>query len=171
MMNFNANNNAGFGRSGSLLSNLRFSGVCRIAEKSVRVKIGRNGEEDVKYYIIRDEFGAQFSTFDEKLFEAAIPSESMLLEGKVRISKGNTYLNLTKVAPIHGEDLRTKWDNQKYVDVRRQEMVDMDMDTVFVTKWEQALKDRQFGTLTELELQLDEAILTAQGVPNFAVSD
>jgi hypothetical protein len=159
----NAEKTSGFARNGSLMSNLHFQGVVRIAEKSARVKIGRNGDDDVKYYIIKDEFGAQFSTFDEKLYDDTQVGESMTVYGKVRISKGNTYLNLERITPIVGNDLKTNWDNVQYIAERRQEMIDCDFDTVLVTKWEEALKNRHYSTLTEIELKLDNLIVITRG--------
>lgn len=160
---YNAKLRNGFTRSGFLMSNLRFSGIVRIAEKAERKKLGRNGEDDITYYTIKDEFGASFSCFDKGLFDAAVPGESMLVEGKVKISKGSTYLNLQKIDPVKGSTYQTQWDNPDYLQSVRKRMIDIDLDQSLTDKWENAVDTKQYGTLAEVERILEQVEQTGDG--------
>lgn len=150
----------GFTSGGFLMSNLRFSGIVRIDEKSERIKRGRNGDDDTKYYIIKDEFGASFSCFDVKLYDAALIGESMHVEGKVKISKGSTYLNLQKIEPVQGSRFATQWDSDDHLIQVMERMDKAGLDQNLRDRWEKALTEKQYGTLAEVEKILEQTELT-----------
>ncbi len=154
---------AGFDRRGFLLSNLRFTGICRVAEKSERFKRGVDGREDSRYWMIKDEFGAMFSLWEEEIANRLLPGEQYIFEGMVRISRGSTYLNLKEVRAVYGSEFATQWDNEEFCSAFTQRLRKaLGEDQKLMDRFYWALEQRSFGTLAEVEKILEQTERSSQ---------
>ena len=95
---------AGFRLNDSLCTKISWSGVVRIADKAKIIK-PRPQEQDVVYWSFKDEFGARFSCFQEKLADSILIGEKYELRGEVKIGKGGTFLNISRADVFDGGTL------------------------------------------------------------------
>lgn len=145
----------GFNGRGFLLSNLRFSGVVRVREKSERFKREPKDGEEKSYWIIRDEFGALFSVWERDIADKVLPGEQYEFEGEVKISKGSTFLNLKEVRTVYGSEFATKWDSEDFLKSFKQELLyAFPDDQRMVDRYFWALENRSYGTLAAIEKQV-----------------
>ena len=92
----------GFGLNDTLLSRISFSGILRCSEIQKRTIFTHNDE--IPYWVVRDEFGARLSCFDKHLSERFCPGEVYKVSGEVKIGKGGTFLNLKDAEVFCGRD-------------------------------------------------------------------
>ena len=96
---------SGMNEKGQLLSRLRFSGIIRVWEIDERWKHEDDGE--VPYWIVKDEYGASFLTFEKLLVDSLVVSEKYEVKGEIKIGKGGIYFLLREA----------KAQNKEYVPV------------------------------------------------------
>lgn len=97
----------GFGLNDTLMSKIAFSGVVRISEKELTIKPRPDGKE-LRYWVIRDEFGSRFSCFNEELAEKIVFGEVYIFRGEVKIGKGGTFMNLKSAEVFDGSEFAAK---------------------------------------------------------------
>jgi hypothetical protein len=78
---------------GNLLSRLQWSGVVRVWDIQERKKV-RIGEEDKPYWVIKDEYGATFLTWEPLLKNSLCIGERYACKGEIKIGKGGVFLIL-----------------------------------------------------------------------------
>lgn len=105
-LSFQRNQYNGFGVTDTLMSRLNFQGIIRCDEKQLR-SIHRPNEE-IHYWIIKDDFGARMSCFEETLAETLVTGEIYKVQGEVKIGKGGIFLNLKKAEPFYGSAFSEK---------------------------------------------------------------
>jgi hypothetical protein len=91
---------AGFGMNDTLMSKIRFSGIARFSERAHVTKEVQGNE--VEYWILKDEFGARVSCFEQTLSESIVLYQPYEISGEVKIGKGGVFLNLKKAEPFNG---------------------------------------------------------------------
>ena len=100
------NQYAGFKLNDTLATNLKFSGVFRVWDVGKRWFDSFDGGEN-PYWIIRDEYGAKLSCYNEQLATSLVINERYAVEGEIKIGKGATFLNLKKAVVLNGKDFTT----------------------------------------------------------------
>jgi hypothetical protein len=91
----------GFKMDETLASHIRFSAVFTCWEISFKVKVMADGREK-KIFTIKDDVGARFGCFSERLANSLVIGEKYQGAGEVKIGKGSTFLNLEKAEPMNG---------------------------------------------------------------------
>ena len=100
------NQYAGFRLDDTLATKLRFSGVFCVWDVGKRWFNSFDGGE-VPYWIIRDEYGAKVSCYNEQIASSLVVNERYAVEGDIKIGKGATFLNLKKATVLNGNDFTT----------------------------------------------------------------
>lgn len=101
MKTFLKNQYNGFRLDDTLASHIKFSAVFTCWEISYKVKILPDGKEK-KIFTVKDDVGARFGCFDERLANSLVIGEKYTGQGEVKIGKGSTFLNLEKAEPLNG---------------------------------------------------------------------
>lgn len=97
----------GFRLNDSLCTNLAWQGVVRIADKAKIIKPLPDDRELV-FWTFKDEFGARFSCFQEKVANEIVIGEKYVLKGEIKIGKGGTFLNIKTSEVFNGRDFTEK---------------------------------------------------------------
>ena len=91
----------GFKLDGTLASHITFSSLFTCWEISYKVKLLPDGREK-KIFTIKDDVGARYGCFSEKLANSLVTGEKYIGKGSVKIGKGSTFLNLEEAEPLNG---------------------------------------------------------------------
>lgn len=91
----------GFKLDDTLASRIRFTAIFRAWDVSFKI-VPHPGKEESKIYTIKDEYGARFGCFNEKLAESILVGETYEVRGSVKIGKGGTFLNIEQAEPLNG---------------------------------------------------------------------
>lgn len=101
MKQFLKNQYNGFRLDGTLASHIHFTAIFVCWEVSYTVKLLPGGKEK-KIFTVKDDLGARFGCYDERLANSLVIGEKYEGSGPVKIGKGSTYLNLEKALPLNG---------------------------------------------------------------------
>lgn len=96
------NHRSGFLYNDTLGSRFKFTGTPMIWEKEHVVKDKAN--EQVEYWVIKDEYGARMSCFSRETVEKLVVGERYAVKGEVKIGKGGMFLNLKHAEVLNGAD-------------------------------------------------------------------
>ena len=96
--------NQGFLYNDTLGTKLRFSGtiMCWEIDRVTKHLI----DQDLEYWVIKDDYGARVSCFDKKLVESLHIAERYVVKGEIKIAKGATFLNLKEAEVLNGNDFQ-----------------------------------------------------------------
>lgn len=100
----------GFRRDETLASRITFRAFIWINDKWMVEKPLPDGEKR-RTWILKDEFGAKFGVWSEKLAESLVIGEKYVVRGDVKIGKGGTFMNITKASWMHGADYQPSDDS------------------------------------------------------------
>jgi hypothetical protein len=95
---------SGFLYNETLATKLKFSGVFGVWE--IQERVTKNEEGDSSYWILKDEYGARLSCWNEELIKNLHIAEKYAVEGEIKIGKGGTFLNLKKAEVLSGNNFQ-----------------------------------------------------------------